>query len=306
MSPTTIVIGENLVDLLVHPDRIEGVIGGGPLNVARTIARLGGDVSFLSGISQDAFGVQIADALRADGVNLVGPVTSPLPTTLAIVTMDELSPKYHFHLNGTAAFAISAPVENVPACMYLGTLGLLLEPMASIGEAMIVNADPSTVTIVDPNCRPSAVQDRDAFLARLSRLYGRTDVVKVSVEDLDYLSPELSHVDAARAILAAGATVVLVTDGPGPVRLIHADYDVTIPVPATEIVDTVGAGDSLTGGFITWWLGHGAGRGELGDAELVTRAVAGAIEISRRTCQQPGAQPPFARDVTALPEWNWL
>jgi len=305
MTSEILVVGENLVDLLVHPDRVDAVIGGGPLNVARTLARLGASSHFLSGISADAFGLQIRDSLVADGVQFAQPAASELPTTLAIVTMDPAGPSYHFHLQATAAFAVEAPALTNPAVLYAGTLGLLVEPMASLGEHLFCAASSATLTVLDPNCRPSATFDPPAYFNRLQRMYQRADVVKVSVEDLDFLGD--GERDAtARAILGAGARCVIITDGPGVVRVLHRDYDITVPVPATDIVDTVGAGDSLTGGFIAWWMGHNYGRNELDDVALVTSAITAAIEISRRTCQRPGAQPPFAVDVRGLDGWNWL
>ena len=306
MPPQTVVIGENLVDLLVHPTSLEGVIGGGPLNVARTMGRLGGAVSFLSGVSADAFGQRIRQALADDGVVLVEPTPSPRPTTMAVVTMDSSGPSYHFHLQNTASFGIARHDLGAPAALYVGTLGLLVEPMASIGEELFSNAPSSTVAILDPNCRPSATDDFDGYVARLRRMYLRADIVKVSVEDLEYLSPNLDPVAAARLILSDGARLVIITDGPGPVRAVHAGFEISVPVPPTEIVDTVGAGDSLTGGFLTWWLGQGYGRADLGNSALVAEVLAAAIEISRRTCQRAGAQPPVAAELATVDGWQWL
>ena len=50
----------------------------------------------------------------------------------------------------------------------------------------------------------------------------RADVVKVSIDDLAYLAPDRSPTAAAQAFLDRGATVVLVTDGPGPVLIVTA------------------------------------------------------------------------------------
>ncbi len=53
-------MGEALIDIIVSPQgEIDSVVGGGPVNTARTIARLGSEVSFLGGISQDALGKRI-------------------------------------------------------------------------------------------------------------------------------------------------------------------------------------------------------------------------------------------------------
>ena len=52
-----VVAGEALIDLVIRPDgSVTAALGGGPFNVARTIARLGGDAAFLGAISDDRFG----------------------------------------------------------------------------------------------------------------------------------------------------------------------------------------------------------------------------------------------------------
>jgi fructokinase len=60
-EPTTTVIGENLVDLLVDAEgHATAMPGGGPFNVARTIARLGQAVTLFSSLSSDAFRGRLA------------------------------------------------------------------------------------------------------------------------------------------------------------------------------------------------------------------------------------------------------
>ena len=308
------VLGENLVDLLVSPDAtVNAVIGGGPLNVARTMARLGAQVHFVSGISSDAFGALIRDALLESGVRLALGEALNEPTTLAVVELNPAGPRYHFHLDDTAAFTLDARTTTAAldevahwSAMYFGTLGLLVEPMASLGEAIIMSAPSDTLIVIDPNCRPSAVRDGDEYRARVARLCARADVVKVSTEDLDYLYPQRTHDESAREILGLGAQCVIVTDGPAPVRASTARLEVSVPVAPTDVVDTVGAGDALVGAFITWWTGHDLHRDELNDAPTLTTALAAAIEISRLTCQRAGAQPPWRAEVLSLEAWRWL
>lgn len=305
MPAGTVVIGENLVDLLVHNDRVDAVIGGGPLNVARTLARLNSPTSLLSGISDDAFGQQIRRALELDNVSLIEPGASALPTTLAVVTVDPAGPRYHFHLQHTAAFAVQSPEIVDARALYVGTLGLIVEPMASASEHAFLSAPPTVLRVIDPNCRPSATSDPSCYRDRLRRLFAVADVVKVSVEDLDFLFGPGNH-DRARSILDQGARTVVVTDGPHPISLWHASYCTTVAVPAAAVVDSVGAGDSFIGGFIAWWLGHQLSPADLADEATVTTAIVAASAISRHTCEQAGANPPYAAQVANLPSWQWL
>ena len=305
MQAGTIVIGENLVDLLVRDDGVEAVSGGGPMNVARALARLNTPVTFVSGVSGDAFGAEIRASLTADGVAIAADGVSNLPTTLAVVTMDPAGPRYHFHLNGTAAFAVAPLDSPAPQALYVGTLGLVVEPMASVSERAFESAPNETLRVMDPNCRPSATSDPERYRQRIRHLAALADIVKVSVEDLDFLFGPGGH-DRASALLSLGARLVLVTDGPNPISVWHADYQTSVPVVAASVVDTVGAGDSFIGGFIAWWLGHHLAPTDLADEATVTAAIVAASEISRRTCERAGAQPPYAAELNSSPSWHWL
>jgi len=307
-------MGENLVDLLVDPEHhVTAVVGGGPLNVARTIGRLGGDVHFVSGVSADAFGAFVREALDDSGVQLALTTTLDQPTTLAIVEIDQPDPRYHFHLSETASFAldreatIQAIAQVTPlVAIYFGTLGLVVEPMASLGEMIIMGIPRDTLVVIDPNCRPSAVVDRDGFCDRVARLCTRADVVKVSRDDLDFLFPESEPLAAARRVVDLGARCVILTDGARPVTVVTEHFELTAEVAPTVVIDTIGAGDALVGGFLTWWTGHALTRDDLHDATMLAAAVAAAIDISRLTCQRAGATPPRRDDVVDLAGWRWL
>ena len=314
-EPYFFVVGENLVDLIVDEEGgVVAVPGGGPFNVARTAARLNQPTMFFSGISSDSFGRILRNSLLEDQVRMVVDAPVQRPTSLAIVDLDHGSPEYLFHLEDTAAFQLEASVAlawidqagDDVAALYLGTLGLLVEPLASTGEAMCRAVSPSTVVIVDPNCRPSAIRDEAAYRERLTRLYRRADVVKVSTEDLDYLFPGVDHAIAAYDILAQGPSCLIMTDGANQVRVVVGNKILRIEVPVIDVVDTVGAGDALVGGFIAWWIGHGLGRLELQHVDQVATAVSAAVAIAAFTCRRHGAQSPHPSELGEYPSWDWL
>jgi fructokinase len=310
-----VVLGESLFDLFVDDEgKVHALPGGAPLNAARTIARLGQKASLLCGMSSDAFGTMLRSVLEADGVDLALSDRVNQPTTLAVVQISDGVPHYSFHLHDTAAFELR-PGETLAfyqqrqtdiAALYVGSLGLLIEPMASSGAALIDIASPSTLVVIDPNCRPNAVENFHEYRQHVTRLFARSDVVKVSVEDLAYLSPDRSISEAVSEILERGATWVVVTDGPHHVHVHGQSIDFNVNVPTVEVVDTVGAGDGLVGGFLAWWVGRGLRRSDLEDVDLVRRAVQAAVIISSDTCTRRGAQPPSEDDVRGRPGWEWL
>ena len=98
------VCGEVLIDILPTGP----VVGGGPANTAKALARLGYDVDFIDGISTDAFGVSARKELERDGVGLSLSLSSNKPTCTATVTLDSHgSASYEFLIDGTATFDFS-------------------------------------------------------------------------------------------------------------------------------------------------------------------------------------------------------
>ena len=96
--------------------------------------------------------------------------------------------------------------------------------------------------------------------------------------------------------------LVLFTDGANAVHVItpgrhEAAVDVVLDVPRVPVVDTVGAGDSFSGGFLAHWVSAGLGRADLVDVDKVVAAARYGIAVAGVTCQRPGADPPRAHEV---------
>jgi fructokinase len=311
------VAGEALIDLVTEAGgAVEAHPGGGPYNTARTLARLGVPVTFFGGLGRDRFGRLLRGQLAGEGVTLGLPEPSRFPTTLAVVGLDpDGIADYSFYLDGTAAADVSAAalrdaLEAIAAqpggltAFHVGTLGLLMEPVGTAVERLVRDGVPGgALLLLDPNCRPGAAPDERAYRARIAAIAGRADIVKASTDDLAYLYPGVPAEAAAQAMLAAGPPLVMVTDGPRPARAFLPGTVLSAEVPAVTVADTIGAGDAFGGGFLGWWTAHGLGRGELGDEELVGRALRVAAEAAALTCARPGADPPSLADLRARGWW---
>jgi fructokinase len=125
----------------------------------------------------------------------------------------------------------------------------------------------------------------------------RTDVVKVSEEDLAWLEPQRSGAAAARMLLQAGPRVVLLTRGPDGVQVVTGAGDVPVPAPKVVVADTIGAGDAFGGGFLAWWRSQGLGRDELANQDAVVEAARFGALVAARTVERPGASPPFLHEL---------
>ncbi|MEW6223160.1 MAG: carbohydrate kinase [Chloroflexota bacterium] len=303
-----VVAGEALIDLIVRPDgQLVPVAGGGPYNTARAIGRLGLEVAWLGGLSRDHFGQMLEAGLVADGVSLALAERTDLPTTLAVAEIDEGgAATYRFYVAGTSAPAVAAAVlaaglPSATRAVHVGTLGLVLEPMAMTLEALVAELPGDVLLMVDPNCRPSIIPDPDRFRARIGRVLARADVVKVSIDDLAYLVPGATADDAARRVVAVGPRVVLVTDGARPVQAWVDGAVCEVEAPTVTVVDTVGAGDTFGGAFLACLLAGGGGRETIADPAAVQRAVRFAVRASAMVCERPGADPPTLAQLGGWP-----
>jgi fructokinase len=299
-----VVAGEALIDLILHPDRrLSADAGGGPFNTARTIGRLGGDVTFVGRLSTDRFGSMLREALEADHVELALATSTEAPTTLAVAELDDRgAATYRFHTAETSAPGLGLgdvlpALRDGPEAVHIGTLGLVLEPMATALSAAVGHLADDTLLMVDPNCRPSIIADRDAYLARLTTVLARADIVKVSGDDLAYMAPGEPAIEAARSLLPLGPSLVLLTDGARAVQALAPSFELELPVPPVAIVDTVGSGDAFGGAFLAWWVERGLGRDGLADQVAVREAVTRAIDVATLTCQRAGADPPTRTDA---------
>ena len=296
--------GEALYDLVVGAtDDLRAHPGGGPFNTARTIGRLQQPVAYLGRLSGDRFGRTLERMLGADGVRLDAVVRTDEPTTLALAEIDDTgSARYRFYERGTSAPGLSteAALAALPAAvgiLHVGTLGLTFEPMATALEAVVEELAGDALVVVDPNCRPSAISDPDGYRRRLRRVLGRSQIVKVSEEDLAWLDPKRTPAAAARALLDLGPRVVLLTRGGDGVTVVMRDADLAVPAPVVEVVDTIGAGDAFSGGFLAWWRSHGLDADALADPEVVAEATRFAALVAAKTCERPGASPPYLSEL---------
>jgi fructokinase len=307
--PVIAVIGEALIDLVAADGgggggEITARPGGGPYNTARTLGRQGLAPVFLNRLSGDGFGRMLRARLDADGVVLGIPEPSEAPTTLAVAEIDPAGvARYGFYLAGTAAAdleypALAAALPPGVTAVHAGTLGLVMEPAGSSAERVILrDVPPDALVMVDPNCRPGAIGDRAAYLARIGRILCRADVVKVSTEDLGYLSPGVPVRTAVAAMLDAGAALVLVTDGPRPARAFLPGQEIAAGVPHVQVADTIGAGDAFGGAFLAWWSAAGLTRSDLERPGPVGAALRAAVEVAALTCTHVGAEPPWRAEV---------
>ena len=299
------VCGEALIDLIPKVPKSSkriAIPGGGPANTAHALARLGIEVEFIGGLSRDEYGVRMRKEFEDDGVGLAFTPDFDQPTCLAIVSVDkDGGASYEFQIDGTATFAFDVanlPDEkkHLPAALYIGTLGTLVEPGASVLAAWVDRVKASVPIVYDPNIRSVVMDDRDRYQENVSKWVGLATVVKVSSDDLAWLYPNADQLDIARGWLGdhSDLELVVVTNGADGITAINRDTQVNVPGVKVDVVDTVGAGDTVGAillesilkygvtGLNTQYLSH----------TLHRAALAAAI-----TCSRAGANPPNKEEL---------
>lgn len=251
------VAGESLIDLVPQNAAAPGEplpallprLGGGPYNTAVALGRLGARVGFCSRVSTDGFGEALLGGLRAAGVDLSLVQRGPEPTTLAVAALsDDGSAGYGFYAEGSADRLFQLP-EQLPAevrALSLGTCSLVLEPGASAYEALLRRESARGVfTLLDPNIRAGLIQDGDAYRKRFRGWLPDVTLLKLSEEDAQWLggTPE--------EWLAAGPQAVVVTHGgDGLTVRTRAGGEYAVPGAAVDVVDTIGAGDTVNAALL--------------------------------------------------------
>lgn len=304
-----VVAGEALIDLIARPHgELVPIRGGGPYNTARAVARLGIPTAWIGGLSADVFGRSLEAGMVEDGVDLSLAQRTELPTTLALAEIGaDGAASYRFYVDSTSAPAVlPGPLAGgLPAetrAVHVGTLGFVLEPMASTFEALVAALPADMLLMVDPNCRPSITRDPDAYRARITRILARADIVKVSTDDLAFLVPGAPAAAASAWVAALGPRVVLVTDGAEPVRVLLDGVEHEVAAPPVEVVDTIGAGDTFGGAFLACLTHGGGGRALAAHADAVLRAARFAVRASAIVCERAGANPPTIAELGGWPE----
>jgi fructokinase len=290
------VCGEVLIDILP----IGPVVGGGPANTAKALARLGYEVDFIDGISTDAFGVSARKELERDGVGLSLSLSSEKPTCTATVTLDSHgSASYEFLIDGTATFDFSHswlpdPERLKPSVLHIGTLVTIVEPAATVLYEWAIKTGEFAPIVFDPNVRSSVVGDRDKYRAAVEKWVGISSVVKLSDDDISWLYPDQSMDKVAKGWIANGVSLVVITRGAnGIIGYTEHGFE-EVEGAKVSVIDTVGAGDTVGAILVEGIIKHSVNglAGHVLNAVLHRAAIAAGITVSRA-----GAQPPRLHEL---------
>ena len=309
-----VVGGESLIDLVpvaagADAERV-ALAGGSPFNCAIALSKLGNQTGFLCPISSDEYGELLLTPLAAAGVQVLLEERVAAPTSKAIVTFnDKMQASYVFERGADRAFTRDGLLGALPeqvALYQIGGFCPILAEDALIWGDVVEQAMARGATIsIDINVRDKLVDDEAGYRARLSDFLDRAHIVKLSDEDHDWLEPGLSVEEhAARLLARPNCELVVVTLGEHGSKAFsrRASGQAAIYSPPL-FVDTVGAGDSLMAGILTWLGEAGALKpgalGQLDAVQLEDMLRFGAV-VAGINCGRKGCQPPSRDEVDAV------
>jgi sugar/nucleoside kinase (ribokinase family) len=285
MQGDMIVAGNLVEDILVRPvsrieygftvwvDSIEQHLGGNGANTSYCLAILGVPVRLRGAVGRDDFGERILSRLRGAGVNLDEVERMPLATATTVVLVAADGSRSFLHAPGVSQQVFSRPGDFAagPGHFHLANI-FSLPNMRKTGPetlARAVAAGWTTSLDTGHDTRGEWMEVLEPCLHKIGVLFANeAEAQKISgLEDLRA---------AARLFLERGVKTVVIKRGGSGCAVFDGNREVWMRGFPVEPVDTTGAGDCFTGGFLAG-LHRG---GTLAEAARLGNAC-GALSASR-------------------------
>lgn len=260
-------IGEALIDFipaekgkkLKDINGFEPQVGGAPANVAAAHAVLGGESHLLTQLGMDAFGDRILELLESKGVHTDCITrTHEANTGLAFVSLDETGNRdFSFYRNPSADLlydgsAVSGIDFEKSDLLHFCSVDLVESVMKETHRMVIHRVKEAGGTIIfDPNIRLPLWEDEEACREAVREFMGFADIIKVSDEELEFITGIEDESAALSALFTGDAEAVIYTKGPlGSEIRFREGGRCEHPGFKVETVDTTGAGDAFIGAVL--------------------------------------------------------
>lgn len=262
------------------------VPGGKGANAAVAAARLGGAVQFAGCVGNDAFGTQLRDSLRREGIDTGNLITVERSTGTAVILLNQNSGQNSILVGPGANAEVKAPDD--PDWYARGDI-LMLQLEIPVNEVLLAarRARRQGVTVMLDPAPASAdlpaelLKEVDILVPNETEL---TTLTGLKTESMDQIA------DAARILIEnSGVKDVVVTLGGRGVLWVTADTVQHIEAPDVDVVDTTAAGDTFAGA-----LAVSLASGQTTPDALNFSVIAGSL-----ACTRIGAQTsiPNSHDV---------
>jgi fructokinase len=273
--------------------------GGAPANVLACLSKLGCPTAFIGKVGEDQFGKFLKRTLDNVGVSTQGLVTTDrCGTTLAFVHLSDSGDRSFSFYRNPGADLLLEPSELsyqlIEECriFHFGSVSMTGEPSCSATLAAVRYArEQGKIISYDPNLRLRLWSSPQAAKAGILSAMPLADMVKISEEELLFLTGEKDLEAGAKALLSEyGLQLVLITLGPDGAFACNHQGFASRPTYDVKVVDTTGAGDAFTGGFLYQLLKSGKNPADLTVEEL-SDFLAFANAVGSLTTTKKGAIP---------------
>lgn len=258
MSEKVWVLGDAVVDLLPEGDSyLLKCPGGAPANVAVGIARLAGQSGFIGRVGDDPFGHFMKQTLNNENVDTGFMHHDPVHrTSTVVVALDEQGERsFTFMVRPSADLFIVAddlPQFKFREWLHVCSIALSAEPSRSTTFMAMASIKAAGGKVsFDPNIRTDLWTDEEQLRECLARALRLADVVKLSVEELQFISGELDLQSGINKLISLYPLhLLLVTQGKDGVIAYYQGKTHHFPSRPVVCVDTTGAGDAFVAGLL--------------------------------------------------------
>lgn len=262
-----ITIGELLIDFIPQ-ERNVGLkdvknfikhAGGAPANVAAVVGKLGGDAIFLGQVGNDSFGDYAIKTLKSFQVETKYiHQTSKAPTSVSFVSLDNKGRRdFIFYRNPGADELYESSMiptdEFDKNILHFCSVSLTDRPIKQAHlKAIELTRKNNGLVSFDPNIRLALWRDHKKLLNRIYEFLHLADIVKVSLDELSFLTGFEKEEIAIKSLFVGHVRVVIVTKGEAGSTLYFKDIEEVISHEGFKVksIDTTGAGDAFMGAFL--------------------------------------------------------
>jgi fructokinase len=274
-----ITLGEALIDFIPVDKKnklFEKNPGGAPANVAVGLARLGSRTAFIGKVGDDSLGRFLYDTLADEDIILNNMIlTKEAKTALTIVTLDEKGDRSFDFFGEESADRLLSKEEIDDELFgdfkiyHFGSISMINEISRQATKYALDLAQKREMYVsYDPNLRESLWSDLDKAKKIMKSVLGQVDILKVSKEELDFLTGFAGIEEGAEQLKNKNEiSIVLITDGDNGVYF-YRNKLVHIPAKKVEAVDTTGAGDAFISAFLNRIDKSDISIGEMTDAQI--------------------------------------
>lgn len=261
-----ICIGEALIDFIPYEKGVAlkrvnsflRVPGGAPLNVAATVAKLGGSSKIITKLGIDAFGDAILDAVKPLGVDISSVLRTDLANTaLAFVTLDENGERdFSFYRNPSADMLLDEKEINSSDfeegnILHFCSVSLIDAPIKRAhSKAIEYSIAKNGLISFDPNIRLPLWNSEDECRRAILEFLPKAHILKISDEELQFITGIKDEETALNSLFRGNVSIIIYTKGSGGGEFISKSKKVVSKGFNVKVCDTTGAGDSFIGAFL--------------------------------------------------------